>query len=101
MSEASAPRRIILCADDFGLSDGVNRAILQLITQQRINATSVMVVAPAFNRDSVATLQQAAGETSCQVGLHVTLTAPYRPLTMHFRPLRNDSFLPLSQLLLA
>jgi len=101
MSAGSAPRRIILCADDFGLSDGVNRAILTLIGQRRINATSVMAVAPAFNRGSATTLRDAAAENGCQIGLHLTLTAPFRPLTMHFRPLQNDTFLALPQLLRA
>lgn len=96
-----APRRIIVCADDYGLSPGVNKAILDLIVRQRINATSVMTVAPAFDRTSCAALQDAARESNCQIGLHLTLTAPFRPLTMHFRPLRSDTFLPLSRLLRA
>ena len=41
------PRRIRLCADDYGLSPGVNRAIRDLIARGRLNATSVMVVGPA------------------------------------------------------
>ena len=51
MSE-TAPRRIWLCADDYGLSDGVNRAIRDLIERGRLNATSVMMVTPAIGRDS-------------------------------------------------
>ncbi len=94
-----APRRIIVCADDFGLSPGVNRAILDLIGRGRINATSVMTVAPAFDRASTSALQEAARAGKCQIGLHLTLTAPFRPLTMHFRHLQNDTFLPLSRLL--
>ena len=33
------PRRIVLCADDYGISPGVNRAIRHLIIRKRINAT--------------------------------------------------------------
>jgi predicted glycoside hydrolase/deacetylase ChbG (UPF0249 family) len=98
---SGALRRITICADDYGLSPGVNRAILQLIEHRRINATSVMTVAPAFDRASTAALKDAAGPGNCQIGLHLTLTAPFRPLTMHFRPLQNDSFLPLARLLAA
>ena len=94
-----APRRIIVCADDYGLSPGVNKAILDLIERGRINATSVMTVAPAFDRASITALQEAARTGDCQIGLHLTLTAPFRPLTMHFRHLQNDTFLPLSRLL--
>lgn len=98
---STAPRRIVLCADDYGLSPGVNKAILELISRGRINATSVMTVAPAFDRASTTALQDAARSGNCRIGLHLTLTAPFRPLTMHFQPLRSDTFLPLSQLLRA
>jgi predicted glycoside hydrolase/deacetylase ChbG (UPF0249 family) len=46
MTDAAPPRRIWLCADDYGLSPGVNRAIRDLIERGRLNATSVMVVGP-------------------------------------------------------
>jgi predicted glycoside hydrolase/deacetylase ChbG (UPF0249 family) len=101
MSEA-APRRIWLCADDYGLSDGVNRAIRELIDGHRLNATSVMVVGPAIGRDAVAALQEVAAKSPrCAIGLHATLTAPFRPLTMHFRPTDGGMFLPFPKLLRA
>jgi chitin disaccharide deacetylase len=101
MSDA-APRRIWLCADDYGLSDGVNRAIRQLIDGGRLNATSVMVVGPAIGRDAVAALQDVAAKSPrCAIGLHATLTAPFRPLTMHFRPTDGGMFLPFQKLLRA
>jgi predicted glycoside hydrolase/deacetylase ChbG (UPF0249 family) len=93
-------RRIWLCADDYGISPGVNRAIRDLIENGRLNATSAMVVGPAIGRDEVKALKQAA-QTSprCAIGLHLTLTAPFRPLTMHFRPLDGGLFLPHATLL--
>jgi chitin disaccharide deacetylase len=95
-------RRIWLCADDYGISPGVNRAIRDLIGKGRLNATSVMVVAPAIGREEVVGLRAAAAESPrCAIGLHVTLTAPFRPLTMHFRPLDGDMFLPFRKLLRA
>ncbi|HEX7924312.1 MAG TPA: ChbG/HpnK family deacetylase [Bradyrhizobium sp.] len=101
MSEAS-PRRIWLCADDYGLSDGVNRAIRDLIERGRLNATSVMMVTPAIGREAAAALAASVAKSPrCAIGLHVTLTAPYRPLTMHFRPLDGDMFLPFPKLLRA
>ena len=99
MNDAT-PRRIWLCADDYGLSDGVNRAIRELIEQGRLNATSVMMVTPAIGRDAAAALQASAAKSPrCAIGLHVTLTAPFRPLTLHFRPLDGDMFLPFQKLL--
>jgi len=95
-------RRIWLCADDYGISPGVNRAIRDLIERGRLNATSVMVVGSALGRDEVAALQAAAaGSPRCAIGLHATLTAPFHPLTMHFRPLDGGLFLPFPKLLRA
>jgi predicted glycoside hydrolase/deacetylase ChbG (UPF0249 family) len=98
------PRRIWLCADDYGISPGVNRAIRDLIGRGRLNATSVMVVGPAIGRDEVASLQDVVAKrrtqgSRCEIGLHVTLTAPFRPLTMHFKPVDGGLFLPLPKML--
>src|SRR6266851_5206644 len=98
----AAPRRIWLCADDYGLSPGVNRAIRDLIERGRLNATSVMVVGPSIGRDEVEALRAAAASSPrCGIGLHVTLTAPFRPLTMHFRPINGGMFPALAKLLRA
>ena len=102
MNDAASPRRIWLCADDYGLAEGVNRAIRELIERGRLNATSVMVVGAAIGRDEVKALQEvAANSARCAIGLHATLTAPFRPLTMHFRPTDGGMFLPFPKLLRA
>ena len=102
MNDAAPPRRIWLCADDYGISPGVNRAIRDLIARGRLNATSVMVVGPAIGRDEVSALAAAAADSPrCGIGLHVTLTAPFRPLTMHFKPVDGGLFLPFPKLLRA
>jgi predicted glycoside hydrolase/deacetylase ChbG (UPF0249 family) len=102
MGAAAPPPRIWLCADDYGISPGVNRAIRDLIERGRLNATSVMMVGPAIERGEVEALQ-ASAKTSprCATGLHVTLSAPFRPITMHFRPLDGDMFMPFPKLLRA
>jgi predicted glycoside hydrolase/deacetylase ChbG (UPF0249 family) len=98
----AAPRRIWLCADDYGISPGVNRAIRDLIARGRLNATSVMVVGPAIDRAEVSALCAVAAESRrCAIGLHATLTAPFRPLTMHFQPLDGGMFLSLAKMLRA
>ena len=102
MNEVAPPRRIWLCADDYGLSPGVNRAIRDLIARGRLNATSVMVVGPAIGRDEVTELQAvAANSRRCSIGLHATLTAPFRPLTMHFQPLDGGMFPTFAKVLRA
>ena len=75
-------RHIWLCADDYGMSPAVNVAIRDLVVRGRINATSVMVVAPSLYRSEVVSLNILnARETRVAIGLHVTLTAPYQPLS--------------------
>jgi chitin disaccharide deacetylase len=102
MNDVAPPRRIWLCADDYGLSPGVNRAIRDLIGRGRLNATSAMMVGPAIGRDEVSALQAvAASRSRCAIGLHATLTAPFRPLTMHFQPIDGGMFLGFPKLLRA
>jgi chitin disaccharide deacetylase len=102
MNDAAPPRRIWLCADDYGLSPGVNRAIRDLIERGRLNATSVMVVGPSVGRDEASALRSvAANSPHCAIGLHITVTAPFRPLTMHFQPLDGGMFLAFPKLLRA
>jgi YdjC-like protein len=87
-------RHIWLCADDYGMSPAVNVAIRDLIVRGRINATSVMVVAPNFNRSEAVSLNILnASETRVAIGLHVTLTAPYQPLNRNFQPVCDGIFL--------
>jgi chitin disaccharide deacetylase len=88
--------RIWLCADDYGISPSVNAAIRDLIAHGRINATSVMVAAPSFQQSEAMTLDALnTGTRRVTIGLHVTLTAPFRPLSAGFERTYSDQFLPL------
>lgn len=97
---AQALRRIFLCADDYGISPAVSQGIRHLIEHGRINATSVMVVAPTFHRSEAVALNilRKRGARAA-VGLHLTLTAPFRPLSESFAPLRNGAFPSLGRML--
>jgi chitin disaccharide deacetylase len=100
MTDAPAQRTISLCADDYGMSEGVNRAIRDLIGKRRLSATSVMVVTPAFTRAEIDALRAAAKDMpNFAIGLHVTLTAPHHPLTISFRPQKGGEFLKLGRLM--
>jgi predicted glycoside hydrolase/deacetylase ChbG (UPF0249 family) len=89
----SALRRIWLCADDYGMAPGINRAIRQLILRGRLNATSIMTAAHYLRDDEVGDLALLnAGRKRALLGLHVTLTAPFKPLTQGFTPLRDGAF---------
>jgi predicted glycoside hydrolase/deacetylase ChbG (UPF0249 family) len=93
-------RPIWLCADDYGISESVDKAIRDLLMRGHINATSVMVVAPSFQRAEAASLKMLnAGTRRFGIGLHLTLTAPFKPLSPGFRPARGGAFLPLRDML--
>jgi len=98
--EAPGRRQIWLCADDYGISTSVNTAIRDLIVRGRLNATSVMVTAPSFHRSEAIPLNVLnSGTSRVAIGLHLTLTAPFRPLSKDFEPLDNGAFLPLGRTL--
>ncbi|MGC1779720.1 MAG: ChbG/HpnK family deacetylase [Xanthobacteraceae bacterium] len=92
---AGPPRRIRICADDYGMSPAVSAAIRDLIARRRINATSVMVLAPSFSPGEAEALDRASANHAA-IGLHVTLTAPFHPLSAGFAPTRDGAFLPLA-----
>ena len=99
MSEAAA-RPIWLCADDYGISPSVSGAIRDLVVRRRLNATSVMVAAPSFDRSEAVPLGLLnAGAARVAIGLHVTLTAPFRPMSPGFRPRQHGAFPPLDTML--
>lgn len=90
-------RRIIVCADDYGISPAVSGAIRDLIARRRINATSVMMAAPSMDAAEAAALIAAANGAA--IGLHLTLTAPFKPLSPTYAPLRRGAFLSLPAML--
>ncbi|MGC1695326.1 MAG: ChbG/HpnK family deacetylase [Pseudolabrys sp.] len=93
---APAQRRIWLCADDYGISPSVNAAIRELIGRGRLNATSVMTAAAHLDAGEAAALARLnSGGKRAALGLHVTLTAPFQPLSEGFAPLVDGRFLSL------
>ena len=90
------PRHFWLCADDYGIAPGVNAAIRDLIARGRLNATSVMMVAPTCTRPETDALKSASKSAT---GLHLTLTAPFKPLTAGYGPLENGTFHPVAKTL--
>jgi predicted glycoside hydrolase/deacetylase ChbG (UPF0249 family) len=72
-------RRIVVCADDYALSPGVSRAIRELVSHGRLNAASVMTVIPGFEQEC-ASLLSTPSPIPLLIGLHGTLTGPFKPL---------------------
>jgi predicted glycoside hydrolase/deacetylase ChbG (UPF0249 family) len=93
-------RRLWLCADDYGISPAVSRAIRDLIGHGRLNATSVMVNATGFSATEARALAEAVSGAGrgAAIGLHFTLTAPFRPASAGYRPMAPDgAFLGLAR----
>ena len=99
---AQEARRLWLCADDYGIAPGVNAAIRDLIGRGRLNATSVMTVGGHLDPAAVgalAALRHAGGGSDkvgarVAIGLHVTLTGLFAPLTPGFVPRRHAAAHP-------
>jgi chitin disaccharide deacetylase len=65
-------RSICICADDYGLHAGINRAALELAQKKRISAISCLVDGPAWAAGWEAL--NAADATQVEVGLHLNFT---------------------------
>jgi len=64
-------KRIVVCADDFGMNPAVNAGILSLAGMGRVNAASCLAQGPAFKSDAPALAQ-----SGLQLGLHLNFTEP-------------------------
>jgi predicted glycoside hydrolase/deacetylase ChbG (UPF0249 family) len=64
------PARLILNADDFGLTPGINRAIAELHTAGCLTSATLMAAGPAF--DDAAAIARA--HPALGVGCHIVLT---------------------------
>ena len=71
------PARLLLCADDYGLSPGVDAAITGLVRAGRLGAFSCLSNGPAWFEDAGAVADLRA---QAQAGLHFNLTEG-RPLS--------------------
>lgn len=73
-------KTVTICADDYAIAPGVSAAIRRLIEDRCINATSVMTLFPDLAEEAPA-LDAVAADKAVSIGLHVTLTGGYAPLT--------------------
>jgi predicted glycoside hydrolase/deacetylase ChbG (UPF0249 family) len=62
---------LILCADDYALTEGVSRAIGELAAARRLSATSVMVTTPHWPAEAA---RLGVHRSHLAVGLHLNLT---------------------------
>ncbi|HNK17879.1 MAG TPA: ChbG/HpnK family deacetylase, partial [Piscinibacter sp.] len=74
----SAARQLVVCADDYGLSQGIDRAIERLLAAGRLGAVSCLVNGARWAQDGPALAAQAG---TASIGLHFNLSegAPLSP----------------------
>jgi hypothetical protein len=75
-SDAGAtPKRVVICIDDFGYDEAVDRSIFALAALGRISATGALVDAPCWAADG----PRLAGEfgRALDIGLHLNLTESF------------------------
>ena len=63
------PQGVILCADDFALTEGVSEGILRLAEQGRLSAIGCMTASPLW-RSLAGRLDGV--ESRCDIGLHLS-----------------------------
>jgi len=91
----TSSRTVILCADDYGLSDGVSRGIAELAEMGRLSATGAMTNMPGWRRAApdLKPLRRRIG-----IGLHLNLTTG-APLANMPRLAPTGRFPPLKELI--
>ncbi len=79
----TAPRRLSVCADDYGQAPAIDRGVLALADQGRITALSCLVTPPRW-----ATAGPALRDCSARTGLHFNLTEgePLSPVLRRLWP---------------
>src|SRR5215831_20185736 len=73
-------KQLIVTADDFGLTDGVNRAVVRAHKEGVVTSASLMVNSPAFE----SAVELARQNPSLDIGLHLDLTN--KPFALAVRP---------------
>ncbi len=86
-----AAGKAVVCADDFGYSEGISKAILELCARRKITATSVMADSPWTHRYADRLDKH---RTHVQIGLHFNLTE-------HLSGKAGNDVFPLRSLVLA
>lgn len=75
----SRPSAFALVADDYALTDGVSRAILDLAAKGRISGTGAMTTRPTWP-DAARALREHEGRIDMGLHLNLTLGAPLGPM---------------------
>lgn len=88
-------KRIVLCADDYGQSFTISKAIINLLEQHRLTATSCMVNTEYWPEHA---FWLAPYHRKADIGLHFNLTEG-KPLSAEYRDKHGENFQGLGKVL--
>lgn len=66
--------KLTVCIDDFGLTPGINQAVIDLATNGKINATSILVDGKYLDEADIEQLYLLKHQGKLQLGLHLNFT---------------------------
>ena len=84
--------KLIICADDFGQSEAIDQAIIQLIEMSRLTATSCMTLSPRW--PEAAKKLTPSIKTKASIGLHLDFT--HFDFTNFGKPISHQKLVLLS-----
>ncbi len=70
-------KKLIINADDYGFTEGGNRAIIECFTNGAVTNVSLLAVGDSFEH----AVKLARENNINKIGVHLTLTGPFKPLT--------------------
>lgn len=69
MNAGTESKRVVLCADDFGMNAAIDEGIVRLAAQGRLSAASCLTLGPTFAANAAD-----LARTGAQTGLHLNFT---------------------------
>jgi predicted glycoside hydrolase/deacetylase ChbG (UPF0249 family) len=89
-------KKLSICADDFGITEKVNRVIIKLIEAKRITETSCIVLSDFFFEDAKQLIKY---QNNIGIGIHLTLT-DFSPLSEIKSLTNNGKLIGITNLLM-
>lgn len=91
-----AKKNVVLCADDYGLNQGISQGILNLLSGQRLTAVSCLSTGQYWPTMSGSLKDYQFG---VDLGLHLNFTEG-KPLSQDYRNKYGNEFYPLNKILM-
>ncbi len=71
------PKKLVINADDYGLTEEANKAVIECFTRGAVTDMSLLAVGDSFEH----AVKLARENNINKIGVHLALTGPFKPLT--------------------